>query len=117
MTGGVGVSVSFVYKYTLLIQEYRNSSRVIAFLRPIIPSLLATVGGILTTIVSCKSINGNPKKEESPQENTPASPGGDVTESLTEPRSLPQDDDVSHVSGRSTESAVINNETSVEVHD
>ena len=54
VAGGVGVFVSFVYKYTLLIQEYRNSRGVIAFLGPIVPSVLATtVGGIFTTIISC----------------------------------------------------------------
>ncbi len=54
VAGGVGVFVTFVYKYTLLIQEYRNSRGVIAFLGPIAPSVLATtVGGIFIKIISC----------------------------------------------------------------
>ena len=65
VAGGVGVFVSFVYKYTLLIQEYRNSRGVIAFLGPIVPSVLATsVGGIFTTIIPC--IKNPPPKDVSP---------------------------------------------------
>ncbi len=65
VAGGVGVFVSFVYKYTLLIQEYRNSRGVIAFLGPIVPSVLATsVGGIFTTIIPC--IKNPPPKDVPP---------------------------------------------------
>ena len=68
VAGGVGVFVTFVYKYTALIQEYRNSRGVIAFLGPIAPSVfVSVVGGILIKILPCISIN--PKQEESPQEN------------------------------------------------
>ena len=68
VAGGVGVFVSFVYKYTLLIQEYRNSRGVIAFLGPIVPSVLATsVGGIFTTIIPCIK-NPPPKDVPSPKD-------------------------------------------------
>ncbi len=127
VAGGLGIFVSFVYKYTLLIQEYRNSSGLISFLRPVILSLLATVGGILTTIVSCKSINPkkeeptqtentvscksiNPKKEESTQPENTAPPGGDGAKSLPDHRSLASTD-VSPVSGRGTDKIEV-----VEIH-
>ncbi len=68
VAGGVGVFVSFVYKYTLLIQEYRNSRGVIAFLGPIVPSVFATsVGGIFTTIIPCIK-NPPPKDVPSPKD-------------------------------------------------
>ncbi len=70
VAGGIGVFVTFIYKYTLLIQEYRNSRGVIAFLGPIVPSVLATiVGGIFTTIISCIKVGH-------PSTNTDRSTGG-----------------------------------------
>lgn len=51
---GVGLFAGFMYLYTILTQEYRNSRGVIAFIGPILPSLLASaVGGILIRIFPC----------------------------------------------------------------
>ncbi len=51
LIASVVMFAAFMYLYTILTQEYRNSRGVIAFIGPIFPSLLASaVGGILLRI-------------------------------------------------------------------
>ena len=61
---GVGLFSGFMYYYTILTQEYQNTTGVIAFIGPIVPSLLASaVGGILIKIFPCIKVNDPDRKD------------------------------------------------------
>ncbi len=67
---GVGLFSGFMYYYTILTQEYQNTTGVIAFIGPIVPSLLASaVGGILIKIFPCIKVK-DPDPAPTNQTNT-----------------------------------------------
>ncbi len=51
LAAGIGVTVSFIYIYTVLNQEYRNNRGIITFLGALLPSLLASTSGFFWTRV------------------------------------------------------------------
>ena len=64
LLGGLVVFGTFLYYYTTLNQEYRNSRGMLTFLGALFPSLIATVVGIfLTSIISCVEKNTSKQEE------------------------------------------------------
>ncbi len=64
LAAGIGVTVSFIYIYTVLNQEYRNNRGIITFLGALLPSLLASTSGFFWTgVLPCIGKNDDQEKE------------------------------------------------------